>query len=185
MSNLDGIILPRREVVLQSIKRDGGLPVAVWCERISETKVLGIIRALPGLHPAEMGKKEPEKSPDEIARDVEQLQTYAEPIIEAGVRWADGKQAIWFEREVKDAIPGRLMSDVDKLNLFGVVMELCGFVGGPAEELRFPGGDEAGGSGGDPVLGDGIREPEGDRHQGNGAAAVSGAPDVASATPGL
>lgn len=174
------IRLPRQLVELTSLRDEDGGPVRVWCERIAETRLLAIIQALPGLHPVEVeGEARPaERSPAEVAREIEALRQYAEPIIELGCRWEDGAQAFWFGAERDGAIPGRLLSDVDRTRLFVEVMTCCGFVGGPVEELRFPGGDSA-------RVGDGVRAVEGGGAGTGSAGPVPGATDAPAPAPGV
>jgi hypothetical protein len=146
---------------------------------VSETRLLAIIQALPGLQPKE-GPDEPAapRSPEQTAHEIEHLRQYAEPIIELGCRWEGGAQAFWFGAEVEGAIPGRLLTDVDRTRLFVEVMTVCGFVGGPVEELRFPGRDEA-------RLGDGVRAVEDGGAGAGGEDAVPGAADAAAPPAGV
>lgn len=161
VTSVDDVQLPVEDVELTSraLRRRDGRAVVVRCEFIEEMQIVGIAQALPG-HAPELGVKK-DKTPNlDMARD---LLRYAPPVIEAGVSMvrADGsvvRPAFYFGDDPGNgALPGRYLSDADKLKLFSVCMRLSGYAGGAVASAKFPGGKRARGRGGKRTVGAGRR----------------------------
>ena len=155
-TRIDAVVLPRKEVELQSLSDNEGRAVVVIVERLDELRLKRIVQSLPGWHPKTVDERKRDENADP-EREIPLMLEYAEPLIEAAVRLvdADGNevQAFWFDKEVNGALPGRLLSLADRVRLFNEIMRLGGWLGGAIDEVRFPDGDDS-------RLGDGLGDVE-------------------------
>lgn len=182
LTRIDDVAVPRRVVALKRLRDRSGQPVRVACEAIDELVIQRITGAVPGI-PAGLRRKDRNGEGDHVEPgEAEKVMPYAEQLIEAGVRMmhADGSEgpAFWFTAPIAGALPGRFLSVSEKVLLFVTIMELCGYVGGHLDEVRFPGGDGEG-------MGDGLALPGTGDASGDAPAPAGDAAAPADAGPGV
>lgn len=144
-------VLPVEDVTLtgKALRRKDGAPLVVRCEFVEEERLLAVIEAAPGFSP-ELGVKE-QHGNVETARA---LLRYAPGLlgISCSLVAPDGtlqRPAFHFGADPGDgSLPGRYLRTPEKLVLLMAVLRVSGFVGGPAESVRFHGADGARGDGG-------------------------------------
>jgi hypothetical protein len=141
------VVLPveRVELTGRALRRADGTPLVVACEYLDEDRLLSIIEAAPG-HTPVLGIPEQTDS----AATARALLQYAPGLITAscvlvGPDGAEQRPAFHFGPDPKDgSLPGRFLSAAEKVRLIVVILQVCGFVGGPADSLKFPDGVGAG-----------------------------------------
>jgi hypothetical protein len=135
----------------RALRRKDGAPFVVRVDFIDEDELLKLIEATPG-HAPQLGVKKPaseeERENIAIARG---LLKYAPGILGAscvlvGPNGEEQRPAFHFGPDPKDgSLPARFLTTPEKLRLLMTSLRVSGFVGGPADDLRFPSGKRAGG----------------------------------------
>jgi len=168
-TDIGDVALPEVLVTLPHLKRKDGQPVTVLVCGIVETRLLQILKVLPGLTPDNLQEKIATMTEDEIVATFEAI---APQIIVEGCLSPRFDHAGIEGR----ALPLRVLRVEDRGELLIGVLRASGFISKEAEALSFRDGDGAGreGSGGTVVTGTG---------NGEAASGASGIPD-GSAVPG-
>jgi hypothetical protein len=160
-TRLSKVVLPIEYVTLTKLKDDEGNGVIVGCGAIAESRIVALTRAVPGAAPATVGEDARAADDPAVLEAVAlEMLRYAPPIITEGcfLLGEEGEEvrpAFWFDQPIPGALPGRYLSDGDKVALLSALLRVGGYLGGAAEAAAFPGGERAGDGGGDRAGGGG------------------------------
>lgn len=147
-SRISDIAQPILLVELKRLRNNDGTPVRVQCEAINELAALGDIGLPIGVSPQQKKAMQDELRTRAL-KDTSFLMQRQHVVIEAGTmllgpNGEEIRPAFWFTEQKPGALPGRWLSAVDTSLMFRTIMELSGYIGGPAEQAEFPASDEVG-----------------------------------------
>lgn len=149
LSKLSDVVLPVEYVTLTKLKDRGGLGVVVGCGAIRESRMVDLVRSVPGARVPVPGEDDIKKDPALMEAIFRDMLLHAPALITEGcfLEGANGDEvrpAFYFDAPIPGALPGHYLSDGDRMLLMNALMRVGGFLEGAAADASFSGGKRSG-----------------------------------------